>query len=434
VRLGFALGRLLPVRARVVLASQRTTRLSGNLAYIERELGRRTPPIAVTVLAYRTRPGLRGRIEEAWHAFRAGYHLAAARVFVVDEWFLPMYVVGPRPGTIRVQAWHAAGALKKFGYSVLDKSFGADEELVSQVPMHANYDVCLISASSVAAHYMDAFRLPRERFSSALGLPRTDLFFDAQHRARATAAIRQRYGLPAERKVLLYAPTFRGDTVRDASYQDHLDLAVMREALADEWLVLVRLHPFVRRGLHLPPDMAGFAIDASDWPEMNELMFVTDLLVTDYSSSIFEFALLDRPMAFLAPDYEAYERERGLYIDFRTAVPGPIFDTTADLAEYVAAGDFDLARIRAFARQAFDIADGHASERFVDRIVLPALRGERVQLEAEPAPPARIIATPGRAPKPPTVVGGRSGLPTSRLHSTGRDGNLPTDRGHCDRW
>jgi CDP-glycerol glycerophosphotransferase (TagB/SpsB family) len=341
------------------------------------------------VLASRASPGLRGRVAGLWQALRAGYHHATARLFVVDDYFFPMYVIRPRPGTVRVQTWHAAGAFKKIGYSVMDKTFGADEHLVRRVAIHSNYDLCLMPSDAATVHYMDAFRLPRERFSAVLGLPRTDLFFDTGRRARAETAIRDRYGIPAGRKVLLYAPTFRGDTMLAARYDDSLDLGTMREALGDEWVLLLRLHPFVRRGVTLGPELAGFALDVSDWPDMNELMFVADLLVTDYSSAIFEFALLGRPMAFFAPDHEAYERERGFYLDFRTDMPGPIFETTAELAAYVRAGAFDVDAARAFADASFDVADGHASERFVDRVVLPALRGEPPALDGAVGEPAR---------------------------------------------
>ena len=240
-------------------------------------------------------------------------------MFIVDEWFFPMYAITPRPGTVRAQVWHGAGAFKKFGYSVLDKSFGADEDMVRLVPIHSNYDVCLVSSTAATPSYMDAFRLPRERFTSFLGVPRTDLFFDAARRARATEAVRQRYGLRHDAKVLLYAPTFRGDHPSAARYQDDLDLRVMRDALVESWVLLIRLHPFVRRPARLPDELVGFVVDVSDWPDMNELMLVADLLVTDYSSAIFEYALLERPMAFFAPDLDAYEHERGFYFDYRTA-------------------------------------------------------------------------------------------------------------------
>ena len=388
VRVGFAVGRLRPLRAHVVLASQRTTEIRGNLLYIKRELEGRTPPIPMVVLAYRTEPGLRGRIKGVGQALRSGYHLATARLFVVDEWFLPMDVITPRSGTIRVQTWHAAGAFKKFGYSLLDKSFGADDEMIRIVDIHSNYDLCLVSSQATAAYYMDAFRLPRDRFTATLGLPRTDVLFDTAQREHAANAIRDRYQLPPDRKVLLYAPTFRGDTVRAARYDDNLDLVVMRAALEAEWVVLLRLHPFVRTSVSVSADLASFVIDVSGWPDMNDLMVVTDLLVTDYSSSIFEFALLGRAMAFLAPDHDAYQRERGFYIDFPTSMPGPIFETTEALAAWVKAGTFDLERSRAFARDWFDVADGHASGRFVERVVLPALRGDPLRLE-DPSPDAR---------------------------------------------
>jgi teichoic acid ribitol-phosphate primase len=375
VRTGFLLGRLRPVRPHVVLATTRSSRLGGNLKAIAEELGRREPSVPARALPTPIGTGLLGRARAVRDAAVAGWHLATARVFVVDDHYFPMYVITPRPGTIRVQTWHAAGALKKVGYSVLDKGFGADEELVGMVPIHTNYDLCLMPADATTPHYMDAFRQPRERFTSALGIPRTDLFFDEERRARATRAIRERYAIPVGRRVLLYAPTFRGESMHAARYDDHLDLPVLRAALGDEWVVLMRLHPSVRDAARVGPEDAMFVVDVSDWPDMNELMFVADLLVTDYSSAIFEFALLDRPMAFLAPDHEAYERERGFYVDYRASMPGPVFETTGDLAAYVREGSFDPDASRAFARASFDVADGRASARFVDCVVLPALDG-----------------------------------------------------------
>lgn len=380
VRTGFLLGRLRPVRRHVVLATAHSSALSGNLRYIEAELARRTPPIPVVVLASHATPGVRGKLAGLRHALVAGWHLATARLVVVDDYWFPMYVITPRPGTVRVQTWHAAGAFKKIGYSVLDKSFGADEELVSRVRIHSNYDLCLMPSAIATVHYMDAFRQPRERFTSALGYPRTDLFFDDAHRERATRAIRARYAIPDGRRVMLYAPTFRGDTMHAARYDDTLSLEALRAAIGDGWCVLLRLHPFVRQGLRIDGSMADFAVDVSDWPDMNELMFVADLLVTDYSSAIFEFALLGRPMAFLAPDVDRYETERGFYLDFRRDMPGPIFATTGELAAWVAAGRFGdaEARVRTFALESFEVADGHATERFVDRVVVPVLRTGRL--------------------------------------------------------
>ena len=373
-RLGFVVGSVRPPRPIVVLATSHADAVSGNLAYLDAELASRTPPVPVVILAFRPAPGLAGRLRALVHAARAGYLLASTRAFVVDDYFFPMYVIRPRPGTIRVQVWHAAGAFKQFGYSVLDRAFGVDEQFVRRVAIHSNYTLAVVSSMSVAPHYAEAFRQPLSIFASRYGIPRTDLFADPVRRDRALARIRNGYGLPDGRRIVLYAPTFRGDTVTRARYDDLLDLDVLHEVLGDDHVVLLRLHPFVRRALVVPPELAGFAIDVSDDPDINELMLVADVLVTDYSSAIYEYALLGRPIAFLAPDDDAYRAERGFYLEFPRDVPGPVFARTRDLALAIRADAFDLDRVRAFAAASFDVVDGHATQRLVDEVLLPALR------------------------------------------------------------
>ena len=372
VRLGFTLGRLAPLRRRVVLATSHADRLTGNLAELRDRLASEQPAVPVDVLARRIRPGRRAIARAAVDALVAGWHLATARLFVVDDHYFPMYVIRPRAGTRRVQLWHACGAFKRFGYSVLDRAFGADAEDVAAFPIHTNYDLCLVSAARFAPFYSEAFRQPLERFTATLGIPRTDLFFDAPRMAAAAAAVRRRYAIPEDRTVILYAPTFRGDRGTSATSPDELDRARLEAALGRDHVLLHRRHPYV------PADpgarQRGFEIDVSDWPEINELMLVSDVLVTDYSSAIFEFALLERPIVFFAPDEAAYEGERGFYWDFRQDAPGPIARTTDEVIDVLRAKAHDADRMRAFRASSFDVADGGATRRLIDEVVLPALR------------------------------------------------------------
>lgn len=373
MRLGFLLGRLIGrPRRRVLLATSHTDEIGGNLAFIRDELASRRPPVPTVVLAYRPDTSVRGLPKAAIDALRSGFHVATARISVVDDYFLPMYVAKPRSGTRYVQVWHASGAFKKFGYSVLDKTFGQTDAFVRRVAIHSNYDVCLVSASRFAPFYAEAFRQPVDLFESSIGIPRTDVFF-GERRAAAEARVRARYSLPAKRTIL-YAPTFRGETISRARSPDELDLRELQRALGEDHVVLLRQHPFVRSARPIEPELADFVIDVSDYPDINELMLVSDVLVTDYSSTIYEYSLLGRPMAFFAPDHAAYEDERGFYFDFRTGVPGPVFEMTDELARWLRAGDFDLDRVARFRAESFDVADGHATERFVDQLVEPALR------------------------------------------------------------
>jgi CDP-glycerol glycerophosphotransferase (TagB/SpsB family) len=378
IRFGFRLGRRRGPGREVVLATVHADALTGNLAGIRDELATRHPEIAVRVFAQAVVAGNRGRLLALWRSFLAGYRLAAARVVVVDDYFPALYAVRPHAGTTVAQVWHACGAFKKFGYSVVDKSFGADEALIRRFPIHTNYDLCLVSARSVAPAYAEAFGQPIDLFVSELGIPRTDILVDRARAGPVAEEVRRRFGLNGGRRVILYAPTFRGDRVTQARDPEGLDIEVLRRVLGDDHVLLVRSHPFVRRGPG-PSDADPFVVDASGYPEMNELMLAADVLITDYSSAIFEFALLGRPIVFFAPDHAAYERERGFYFDFAAGAPGPIFEATEPLAAFLRRGEFDLARIRQFATESFDVADGRATARFVDRVVLPALGGIAVR-------------------------------------------------------
>ena len=140
-------------------------------------------------------------------------------------------------------------------------------------------------------------------------------------------------------------------------------------------MLLVRLHPFIRDALVIDRELDGFLTDVSDHPDINELLHVADVLVTDYSSVIYEFALLGRPMVFYAPDLDAYEGERGFYFDYRTGVPGPVVETSEALAAALRDPHPDVARVEAFASANFDVADGHATARAIERLIQPALAG-----------------------------------------------------------
>ena len=373
VRLGFLLGSLRPPGRHVLLATAHADRLGGNLAAIRAEMAARHPPLPMRMLAHRATSGWRGRLTGAVAAARAGHALARARVVVVDDYFFPVYVVRPRADTTIVQTWHASGAFKRFGHSVRDASFGAGSALTDRVRIHANYDLCLVGSAEAAVHYSDAFGLPLDRFRWDLGIPRTDAFFDAEARTAAARRVRERYGIPTGRRTVLWAPTFRGDRVTDARDAAALDLDALAAELGTDHVLLLRLHPFVRKRTAIGATTAGFVRDVSRHPDIGELMFAADVLVTDYSSAIFEFSLLERPMAFFAPDLAAYEAERGLYVDYRSWVPGPVFDTTEQLAAWLRAGTADLERVRRFRDASFAVADGRATARFVDEVAIPAL-------------------------------------------------------------
>ena len=383
-RAGAAAARLRPIQERVYIAANRDGELRGNLAEIHRALQSRSPAprILVDVEATLERRGipLISLVAGVFRIALRSYRVASSRLVIVDDYFFPIYPVKKRPGVTIVQVWHACGAFKRFGRATLEAEWGADQIFLKWVPIHANYDLTLVSSASIAPIYAEAFGQSVETISAAFGIPRTDALLPSPRRDVDERAVRERLGLRDGRTTILYAPTFRGADLKGAAAPELLDIAALYRALGSEYRLIVRLHPFVKSAMRIPPEVGDFVVDASAEPDVNEVMLAGDILVSDYSSIIFEYALLNRPMAFLAPDLAAYERERGFFFDYRTGVPGPVMEETEQLARWIQAKQFDLQRVRDFAAASFDVMDGRATERFVSDVALPALRGEPIRI------------------------------------------------------
>jgi CDP-glycerol glycerophosphotransferase (TagB/SpsB family) len=384
-RAGAAAARLQPVRERVYIVANRDGALRGNLAEIHRALNSLTPVPSIlreTGSESERRGGLPilGLVSAVARIYRRSYRVASSRLVIVDDYFFPIYPVKKRRGVTIVQVWHACGAFKRFGRATLEAEWGADQIFLKWVPIHANYDLTLVSSASIAPIYAEAFGQSVESISAAFGIPRTDVLVPSPRRDAAERAVRERLGLRDGRTTILYAPTFRGADLKGAAAPELLDIAALHRALGSEYRLILRLHPFVKSAIPIPAEVGDFVVDASAEPDANEVMLAGDILVSDYSSIIFEYALLNRPMAFLAPDLAAYERERGFFFDYRSGVPGPVMEETEQLARWIQAKQFDLQRVRAFAVASFDVMDGRATERFVSDVALPALRGEPIRI------------------------------------------------------
>ena len=386
-RVGATLARLRPIHERVYIVANRDGVLRGNLSEIERAL--RALPAAPIILRETgsddERSGgvpILSHFIEVLRIIKRSFLVATSRVVIVDDYFFPIYPVKKRSGVTIIQVWHACGAFKRFGRATMESEWGADEAFLKWVPIHSNYDLTLVSSASIAQVYADAFGQPVEKITAAFGIPRTDALVLSPRRDATEREVRARLGLTDSRTTILYAPTFRGADMKGAAAPELLDIAVLFRALGDEYRLILRLHPFVKLAMRIPDEAKDFVVDASREPDVNEVMLAADILVTDYSSIIFEYALLNRPMAFLAPDLAAYERERGFFFDYRSGVPGPVVETTEQLITWVNAKAFDLPRVAKFATASFDVMDGNATERLVEQVILPALRSEALRIPA----------------------------------------------------
>lgn len=357
LRACYLISSLLPVQAdKVVFASARSEKLEGNLLYIHDRIVGTRPELRPVLLLERYSYTLAGKVAYFLRMVRASYHLATARYFIVDNAYLPVHVGPHRKGTTVFQVWHAGGALKEFGVDVHPPNRKVESEFI-----HKYYDYVVVGSRAAVPHYSSALRTPEDRVVP-LGVARTDFFFDDERMAASRARIYAAHPELVDRKVVLYAPTFRGHGLEKRPSQ-RLDARRVRAVLPEEYALVHKAHPVF--DVHLIDDSGYDAVVGSEF-DINELFTITDVLITDYSSSIFEYALLRKPLVLLVDDLEQYSIDPGLYLDYRTEMIGEVALTDDEVVRLIVTDDFDLSAYDAFVARHCELDDGRASERFVE--------------------------------------------------------------------
>ena len=274
-----------------------------------------------------------------------------------------------RKETKVVQVWHACGAFKRFGFSTAKQGFGGSSYKQRMYPLHRNYDAVTVSSPEVVWAYEEAMGLEGKGLVKPWGVSRTDAFFDETVLAQARQKLLRICPQAEGRKVLLYAPTFRG-RVLEAVSPDEMDICKMMEAFGDNYVLLIKHHPFVKNRPVIDERCAKFAFDVTDEMEIEELLCTADICISDYSSLIFEYSLFEKPMIFFAYDLEEYFDFRGFYYDYDEMTPGPIVKDTDELICSIRdmEGSFDRSEVAAFREKFMASCDGRSTERILNNI------------------------------------------------------------------
>ena len=292
--------------------------------------------------------------------------LATSKYVFLNDNFFPFAFMNFSDESKVIQLWHAPGAFKKFGGSV---------ENVQMIKLISNNTDYLITTSRhIEDYYAEAFQIDKSKIRP-LGLPRADYYFKDHDISKLKGDLIERYDLNSDKKIILYAPTFRENREFNNVF-NYLDLNRFNEELSDEYTLLLRLHPKIRNFYSDEISAVSGYVDCSDYKNEQELMLISDILITDYSSIMIEFALLNKPIIFFAYDLDNYlANERGFYLDYRNDLPGPIVYDTDELINVIKGG-VDTSKINAFAKTQFDAIDGEASERVVDFVLNGGVKNE----------------------------------------------------------
>lgn len=286
--------------------------------------------------------------------------IARAKYVFLNDTFMPLAYVKPKKKTVITQLWHAQGAFKKFGLDI------EQPEEIRKREIKSNSRISYVVCSSVLIEniYAKAFGVNNARVLP-LGSPVTDYYFQLNDKNKIRDNFDKRYPSCKDKKLVLYAPTFREDKEKDENILKQFDVNQLKDALGSDYEVLIRLHPQV----HNDKTLIENCVDVTDFENVHELCLLSDMLITDYSSICMEFSIQNKPMIFYAYDLDDYKGDRDFYFDYESYVPGKVANNFGELIQCVKRAEYETAKNKAFKEFNFGNIDGSATKKVADAIL-----------------------------------------------------------------
>lgn len=293
--------------------------------------------------------------------FRSIYHLATSTHVFVDNYFGFLAAARFKPNVVCIQLWHAAGAIKRFGLKDPSIQNRSPRALKRFIKVYSRFDYVVVGSRKMADIFHESFGIETEKMLRT-GIPRTDFFFHKKDMEKAADLLKTKIPIIHGKKVLLYAPTYRDNDIHNSRLKLNIDR--MYQELNEDYVLLLRLHPAIQTTFcHMYPD---FICDVSGYSEVNPLLVITEILITDYSSIPFEFSLLHKPMIFFAYDLDVYASSRGFWEPYEQLVPGPIVKNTEELIKEIHKNHEEyLERVQTFANDWNEYSRGNSSDRLI---------------------------------------------------------------------
>lgn len=376
----FYMYRLLPInKNKTTFIMTHDESINGNIMRMYQKIKAERPHELckfVTKKGFKEEKGWRLFIKEVEFVCKSSFHLATSQAIFLDNVFLPMAFMRFKKQVKIVQLWHGCNTLKKFGQL---SNVGQLKKLEKKANSH--YTHLITSSKKMNKLHMEAFGVAEDKIY-ALGLPRMDsLFQDETVLQREKDVFYKDYPQLKGKTLILYAPTFRDNDLEITN--DNMDLTQVAEVLSEEYVIMTKFHPFVAQNYRSVQEYKlgykaiqddklieeGKLVDVSHYDDLNRLLLVADILVTDYSSIIFEYAILKKPMIFYAYDQAEYGNKiRGFYYDYNNYVPGVIVRKREELIRCIQDKVYLQYSYEGFINEYLEYKDANAAQRIYEAV------------------------------------------------------------------
>lgn len=360
---------IIPKRGnRILIMSETKDYLWGNLKFIDDKIKERGLDKKFKMsYSYRSAVGKHQSFKDIFSWAKVVTKVAAQDYVFIDDYapVFGFFKLGKK--TKLIQVWHAGEGFKSVGYS----RFGKDGSPFPEGSCHKQYTHVITGSEHLVKVFQEVFAIEEEAFYP-VGMPRLDGFLDKERIENFEKEFFQKYPALKGRNILLFAPTYRGAEQKLAYYDyDKMDLARINEFCEkNNFVFLIKMHPFVKKLIEIPEEYSENILEFTRYPNINDLYYVTDILVTDYSSNYFEYALMQRPVVFYTYDREVYELTRGVHRSIKESAPGKVCDTFDEFMTALENEDYEFEKTKQFVLDNFGDYQGNASDQVIDQILL----------------------------------------------------------------
>lgn len=301
---------------KVVFCSNRNEKLSGNLLNLHRVF-ESDDNYKLTVQCFNFKRSIGGRFIYFFQSIKSIYNLATASLFILDDYFLPVYYIKNKKDRNKVvQVWHAIGHLKKYGLSI-------EKNKKSPIKHHSNYDVVSVNAPNDVTAVLSSFDVKKEQLLIT-GAPRLDSLINSP--------IKQKEWMKKEQ--FMYAPTYRDATDEDVvyTYINKLILSFIEKSDPSKQFLYISLHPYLKtKKINLNNANNIELFKSSN--RSSELLEQIDVLITDYSSILLDYSFFERPILIYAPDYEEYIKKIGFFVNYKEYINTQFYNDSQKLVD-----------------------------------------------------------------------------------------------------
>lgn len=331
--------KIFPVQNKIVMITRQSNNITLDFKLLKEELEKRNEDIKIKILAKKLEQGILNKIEYVFYILKMMYHLATAKVCVLDGYCIPVSILKHKKTLKIVQMWHASGAVKKFGYQILDQNEGSSSKIAKLMNMHKNYDYVLAPSEATASIFEEAFNVTKDKIVK-LGLPRLEYLCDSKY--DKSEQFFEQYPKLKEKEKILYIPTFRKN--RNIDLNEILSYDLDRE----KYSLIISLHPLDKT--YVPEE---YLVDKKY--NSFDLAKIADYIITDYSVLSIEASILNKPIFLYLYDYNEYKENRGLNIQLNKELKSFTSKKFSDIMTKIIKRDYNMQELNEYKEKYIEI-------------------------------------------------------------------------------